>query len=102
MHELNHDTLMGLKELDSHLAIFETSNPGRDSSTPGAISISTVGDFVSNAEQSSHTITVESPGEGHSNRFQSDVGSRAAVNKKSTFNGLSLYVYLRHCINISL
>jgi hypothetical protein len=30
--------LMGLQELDSHLSIFESSNGGRDSSTPGAMS----------------------------------------------------------------
>jgi len=94
MHDLNHDTLMGLKELDSHLAIFESSNSGRDSSTPGAISISTVGDFVSTAEPLSHTIIVESPGESYSGNFQSDAGSRALLEKKTAFNGVSQYVYL--------
>ena len=93
IHDLNHDTLMGFQELDSHLAIFESSNPDRDSSTPGATSISTVGDFVSTAEQPSHTIIVELPGDSYSHKFQSDVRSRAMLDKKSMFNGTSQYVF---------
>lgn len=93
MHDLSHDTLMGLNELDSHLSIFESSNPGRESSTPGAISISTVGDFVNPTENPSQTIIVESPGEVYSRRFQSDVGSRSLLDKRSMFNGISQYVF---------
>lgn len=89
IHDLNHDTLMGLNELDSHLAIFESSNPGRESSTPGAISVTTVGDYVNTTEPNSHTIIVESPGEAYSRKFQSDVGSRVVLEKKSIFNGAS-------------
>ena len=55
--------LMGLQELDSHLSIFESSNEGRDSSTPGAMSNSPFGDSINTAEQQLHTIIVESPGE---------------------------------------
>lgn len=55
--------LMGLQELDSHLSIFESSNGGRDSSTPGAMSNSPFGDSINTAEQQHHTIIVESPGE---------------------------------------
>ena len=55
--------LMGLQELDSHLSIFESSNGGRDSSTPGAMSNSPFGDSINIVEQQHHTIVVESPGE---------------------------------------
>ena len=55
--------MMGLQELDSHLSIFESSNPGRDSSTPGAMSNSPFGDSINMIEQHTHTIIVESPGE---------------------------------------
>lgn len=89
MHDLHHDTLMGLKELDSHLAIFESTQLDRDSSTPGATSISTVGDFVSTTEQPSHTIIVESPEEAYSHNFHSDVRSRVMLDKRSMFNAIS-------------
>jgi hypothetical protein len=37
--DISHDTLMGLQELDSHLAIFEgSSTPAKGSSTSGALS----------------------------------------------------------------
>lgn len=93
MHDLSHDTLMGLNELDSHLAIFESSDPGRESSTPGAVSISTIDDFAKTVEQSSQTIIVESPEETYSRKFQSDVGSRGLLDKKSMFGSLLQYVY---------
>ncbi|KUJ22294.1 uncharacterized protein LY89DRAFT_728452 [Mollisia scopiformis] len=72
----HHDdlNLMGLQELDSHLSIFETSNPGRDSSTPGAIS-SGYGDSVDMLDQQSHTIIVESPSENFSPKSHSGAGS---------------------------
>lgn len=100
-HDLSHDTLMGLQELDqeldSHLAIFEPSNPGRDSSTPGAISVSTVDDSVNNFEQSSNTIIVDSSGESYSRKYQCDaysVESRTRpTEKKHMANGAHQYVF---------
>ena len=53
-------SLMGLQELDSHLSIFE-SNPGRDSSTPGATSSSAYGEPIPAIDNSSTTIYVDSP-----------------------------------------
>lgn len=55
--------LMGLQELDSHLSIFESSNGGRDSSTPGTMSNSPFGDSINTDEQQRQTIVVESPSE---------------------------------------
>ncbi|KAH8602542.1 flavin-containing amine oxidoreductase-domain containing protein [Bisporella sp. PMI_857] len=93
MHELNHDTLMGLQELDSHLSIYENSSLGRDSYTPdangsgSAISMSTVTDSVNAAEQPLHSIVVDSPEINFTQKYPSDVGSRASrLDKKSLFN----------------
>ncbi len=69
--------LMGLQELDSHLSIFESSNLGRDSSTPGAMSNSPFGDPINTAESQTHTIIVESPGEIIPYKSSFGVGSRA-------------------------
>lgn len=69
--------LMGLSELDSHLSIFEASNPGRDSSTPGAMSNSAYGDSINTVDQHSHTIVVESPSENYSPKSHYGAGSRA-------------------------
>jgi len=54
---------MGLQELDSHLSMFESSNGGRDSSTPGTMSNSPFGDSINTDEQQRQTIVVESPSE---------------------------------------
>ena len=93
MHDLGHDTLMGLNELDSHLSMFESSNLERDSSTPVPISISTLGDFVNPTENSSQTIIVESPGEVYSHRFQLDVGRRGLLDEKPVLHGIAGYVF---------
>lgn len=76
----SHDdlNLMGLQELDSHLSIFETSNPGRDSSTPGAMSNSGYNnDSLNIVDQHSHTIIVDSPGENYSPKSHYGTGSHA-------------------------
>lgn len=49
--------LMGMQELDSTLSIFESSNPGRESSTPAT---STFEYSIETAEQQIHTIVVQS------------------------------------------
>lgn len=69
--------LMELSELDSHLSIFEASNPGRDSSTPGAMSNSAYGDSINTIDQHSHTIIVESPSENYLPKSHYGAGSRA-------------------------
>jgi hypothetical protein len=96
MSDLSHGTLMGLQELDqeldSHLAIFESSNP-RDSSTPGAISVSTVGESINATENTYRTIVVESTSDSYSHKFQHEIGSRAiASGKPSVINAFSPYV----------
>lgn len=75
--------LMGLQELDSHMSIFETSNPGRDSSTPGVMSSSGYEDSLNIVDQHSHTIIVDSPGENHSPKSHYGPGSRFADQKFS-------------------
>jgi len=90
--DLSHDTLMGLQELDSHLAIFESSNPGRESSTPGASSIFTVGECINASEHSSHTIIVDSPMENYSRPYQSIYGPVPQAQDKM-FGSISQYVY---------
>jgi hypothetical protein len=100
-HDLSHDTLMGLQELDqelnSHLAIFESPNPGRESSTPGAISISTFDDSLHNFEQTPHTIIVDSPGTSYSRKYQPEarpVESRARpAERKYIANDAHQYVF---------
>ena len=96
--DLSNDTLMGLQELDqeldSHLGIFESSNLGRASSTPGAMSTS-FDDSVNTSDQHSNTIIVESPDHGYSSRYHSDPVPRARVaGPKSVFNNIPQYVYI--------
>lgn len=85
--------LMGLQELDSHLSIFESSNPGRDSSTPGAMSNSPFGDSINTAEQQTHTIIVESPGENVPYKSPFGIGSRARFADQK-FNHVIPYVFV--------
>ncbi|RDL34723.1 Uncharacterized protein BP5553_07851 [Venustampulla echinocandica] len=70
-HMPQHDdlNLMGLQELDSHLSIFE-SNPGRDSSTPGAMSNSA---SISTADNPSNTIIVETPQDIYPRKAQPEI-----------------------------
>jgi hypothetical protein len=84
--------LMGLQELDSHLSLFESSIR-RESSTPGAMSNSGYGDSIDAAEQSSHTIIVESPEDTYSRMNTSQGGSGARFsNPKSVFSNIIQYV----------
>ncbi|KAK6591276.1 Lysine-specific histone demethylase 1A [Botrytis cinerea] len=89
--DLGHDTLMGFQELDSHLAIFESTENRRDSSTPGTISTpgfdATIDTIESQPafENFEHTIVVDTS----TDHFQSDIKSRARVIKdpKPSTNG---------------
>ena len=83
--------LMGLQELDSHLSIFESSNGGRDSSTPGAMSNSPFGDSINRAEQQHHTIVVESPRESIPYKSPFGPGPRARLTDQK-FNNAIPYV----------
>ena len=102
--DLTQDTLMGLQELDSHLAIFESSNQGKDPSTPGAISDSPFDDPINTTDQPSHTIIVDSPGDRYSQQTQSEVRSRARpAPTKSVFNHITQYVTTRnHPMNFQI
>lgn len=92
----HHDdlNLMGLQELDSHLSIFETSNPGRDSSTPGAISNSGYGDSMNILDQQSHTIIVESPSESYSPIPHYGAGPRSKFGDQKFHNVIRYVVVL--------
>ncbi|TEY37424.1 hypothetical protein BOTCAL_0519g00030 [Botryotinia calthae] len=89
--DLGHDTLMGFQELDSHLAIFESTENRKDSSTPGTISTpgfdATIDTIESQPafENFEHTIVVDTS----TDHFQPDIKSRARVNKdpKPSTNG---------------
>jgi hypothetical protein len=83
--------LMGLQELDSHLSIFESSNPDRDSSTPGDISDSGFGDSINTFDQHYNTIIVESPTENYAPNTRFEVGSRARFAEQK-FNHIIKYV----------
>lgn len=100
--DLGHDTLMGFQELDSHLAIFESTENGRDYSTPGTIStpgfdatIESI-EFQSAFENSEHTIIVDTS----TDRYQSDIKSRARIIKdpKPNTNGNKKYVLIDHVL----
>lgn len=75
-HDLSHDTLMGLEELDSHLGMFEPSlDSARESSTPGALSMSLVDGSIDNFDQAAQTIIVDAPGDNYSREYQSTASS---------------------------
>ncbi|EKD19194.1 vacuolar protein sorting 33A-like protein [Drepanopeziza brunnea f. sp. 'multigermtubi' MB_m1] len=76
MQHLDDLNLMGLQELDSHLSIFESSNPGMESSigTPESTSNSTYGDSINTTDQLT-TIVVEAPDENYT--IKNPYGSRA-------------------------
>ena len=99
--DLGHDTLMGFQELDSHLAIFESTENGRDSSTPGAISTLGLDATIDTIEPQptfekiEHTIIVDSS----TNHFQSDDRSRARVkDPKPSPDGNRKYVLVNHLL----
>lgn len=100
--DLGHDTLMGFQELDSHLAIFESTENRRGSSTPGTISTpgfdATIDTIESQPafENFEHTIVVDTS----TDHFQSDIKSRARVIKdpKPSTNGDKKYVLMNHLL----
>lgn len=92
--DLNHDTLMGLQELDSHLSVFESSNLGRESSTPCSMSNSAFEEAIRTAERPSNIIVVDSPGPEYTPNDQSDVDNHnAAAGNESIFESITVYVY---------
>ena len=95
-HDLSHDTLMGLEELDSHLGMFEPSlDLARESSTPDAISMSPIDGSISSFDQASQTIIVDAPGD-YSMKYHStssSTESRAkATHGKHMLTGVYQYV----------
>ena len=86
--QLEDDTLMGLRELDSHLELFDESLP---KSSSDSISASFVEPL--NTAHLSHTITVESPDARFPRIYQSEVGSHS---KKSVFSSITQYVITPH------
>ena len=100
MHDLSHDTLMGLQELDSQLALFDTTDLNRDSSTPGAtatgsaISVSTFEESFSMLEQQPHTIVVDTSHDGFHRNITLDTESRSlSSNKQPSFRAHTQYVF---------
>ena len=92
--------LMGLQELDSHLAMFESSGPGRDSSTPGAISNSQFDDSVNTFDRPSHTIIVDSPDDKCSQQIRSELKSRARPTGPNSVYHITKYVTMHnHTLN---
>jgi len=87
----HHDdlNLMGLQELDSHLSLFESTNGGRDASTPGAMSSSSFGENLQISEESSHVISFD-PREGLSRK--SYVEPRAVATQPN-FHDINSYVF---------
>lgn len=91
---LSHDTLMGLQELDSHLSMFDTSNLGRESSTPGAISNSSFDEAIKTVEKPSHVIVVDPPDKDFSPDFDSDIEPHADSLGQDSFGSIIVYVFL--------
>jgi hypothetical protein len=89
--------LMSFQELDSQLSIFESSQVGRDSSTPG-LSISNLGEHIDMSMQQSHTIIVDS-NEIYSPRPHYD-NTRTKL-KNQSFGKLIQYVFVVAIFNTS-
>jgi len=94
--DLGHDTLMGLQELDSHLAIFE------ETAAPASLSDSSSDDFHDATDLTSSNHSHES----ESNNFNAKVEPAAIPCKVIEANGTPKYAYptikyLSHRINIS-
>jgi hypothetical protein len=94
--DLGHDTLMGLQELDSHLAIFE------ETAAPASQSDSSSDDFhdATDLTSSNHSH------EPDSNNFNTKAETTAIPRKVIEANGTSKYAYptmkyLSHQININ-
>lgn len=88
MSDLSNGGLMGLQELDE-LVFFDSTNNRESSSTPGAISISTVSEAISSIENSSGSIVVESSDDKCQRKSQPDIGSRAILSSKISIQGYS-------------
>jgi len=100
MHDLSHDTLMGLQELDSQLALFDATDLNIDSSTPGAtatgsaISVSTHEEFFNKNEQPLHTIIVDTSHSSLQQKIIPIAESRGpSSNKQSSFRAYAQYVF---------
>lgn len=79
-HDLSHDTLMGLEELDSHLGMFDPSlDSVMESSTPGRVSMSPINDIISDFDQESQTIIVDASGESPSRKYHTTSSSESRV-----------------------
>jgi hypothetical protein len=86
--------LMGMQELDSTLSIFESSNPGRESSTPDTSNYA-FEDSINITEPPSHTIIVESPIENYTRMNHSEVRHRARFNDtRSVFSSTNHYSFV--------
>jgi len=101
MHDLNHDTLMGLQELDSQLALFDTTDLNRDSSTPGvtangsAISVSTLEESFTTGEQPLHTIIVDTSHDSFHRKSTSNAEAGGlSSDKQALFRTHNQYVFL--------
>jgi hypothetical protein len=93
--DLGHDTLMGLQELDSHLAIFE------ETAAPASISDSSSDDFHDATDLTSSNHSHESEG----NNLNAKAETPAIPRKVIEANGTPKYAYptikySNHRINI--
>jgi hypothetical protein len=92
-HDLSHDTLMGLEELDSHLGMFEPSlDSARESFTPDAMSMSPADGSISSLDQASQTIIVDAPGDSYSRKYYSAIGSTESRAKATDGKNMSTVV----------
>jgi hypothetical protein len=79
-HDLSHDTLMGLEELDSHLGMFDPAlDPVMESPTPGRVSMSPINGTINDFDQESQTIIVDASGESPSGKYHSTPGPESRV-----------------------
>ena len=100
MHDISHDTLMGLQELDSQLSLFDTTGLDRDSSTTGvaatdsAIAVSTLEESFNTSEHPLHTIVVDTSHDNFQRNITSDAESRTFSSNKPMFRAHIQYVFL--------
>jgi len=100
MHDISHDTLMGLQELDSQLSLFDTTGLDRDSSTTGvaatdsAIAVSTLEESFNTSEHPLHTIVVDTSHDNFQRKITSDAESRTFSSNKPMFRAHIQYVFL--------
>ena len=92
-HDLSHDTLMGLEELDSHLGMFEPSlDSARELSTTDMISMSPIDGSISSFDQASQTIIVDAPGDCYSRNYDSTASSTESCAKATDGKNMSAIV----------